>query len=179
METWIDRQTVFEGKLVRVEKGRVRLEDGREAEREVVHHAGSVGMVPVQAGEAIFVRQFRIALGRDILEIPAGKLETGELPEHRAQVELAEEIGFEAGRLVPAGRMLPSVGFLDEALYLYLAFDLIPATRDPDPDEDIEIVRMPLETVRAKLREHAFEDAKTRVGLHALFDHLADESGGP
>lgn len=172
METWISRETVFNGKLLRLDRGTVRLDDGREAQREVVVHAGGVGIVPVLGDALVLVRQFRIAIGREMLEIPAGKFEPGDTPEHRARIELEEETGFTPGRLVPIGQMYPSVGFLTESLHLFLAFDLREVGARPEWDERIEIVKMPLAEVRTRLRKHEFEDGKTRVGLHALLDHL-------
>lgn len=175
MESWIQRKTAFNGRIFRVETGSVRLADGAEALRDVIVHAGAVGIVPVIDGSVVFVRQYRIAVEREMIEIPAGKLEPGDTPEHRAQLELQEEIGYAARRLVPVGGILPSVGILSERVHLFLAFDLHPQTREADPDEHIEIVRMALPEVRRRLAEFEFEDAKTIAGLYALFGHL--ESG--
>jgi ADP-ribose pyrophosphatase len=172
METWIHRETKFAGKIIRVDQGTVRLDDGREAQREVMVHPGGVGILPVLKDAVVLVRQFRIAVGREMLEIPAGKLEHGDTPEGRALAELEEETGFRAGRLESIGRMYPSVGILTEALHLFLAFDLEPVPARPEWDEKIEVVTMPLAEVRAGVRTHAFEDGKTRVALHALLDRL-------
>jgi ADP-ribose pyrophosphatase len=172
METWISRETVFNGKLLRLDRGTVRLDDGREAQREVVVHPGGVAIVPVLGDTVVFVRQFRIAIGREVLEIPAGKFEPGDTPEHRARIELEEETGLSPGRLLPIGRMYPSVGFLTESLHLFLAFDLREVGPRPEWDERIEIVKMPIVEVRTRLKAYEFDDGKTRVGLHALLDHL-------
>lgn len=172
METWTHRETKFSGKIIRVDQGTVRLDDGREAQREVMVHPGGVGILPVLQDAVLLVRQYRIAIGRDMLEIPAGKFEPGDTPEGRALAELEEETGHTAGRLEPIGRMYPSVGILTEALHLFLAFDLRPVPARPEWDEQIEVVRMPMAEVRAGLRAYAFEDGKTRVALHALMDRL-------
>ncbi len=172
METWIERETGFVGRIFRVECGTVRLDDGTEAKRDVVVHPGAVGIVPVINGRVLLVRQYRIAVERDMLEIPAGKLEPGDSPEERAQIELAEEVGFAAGRLVPAGWVFPSVGILSECIHLFLAFDLRPERRDADGDERIDVVPTPISDIGRQLREHEFEDAKTIIGLHALLAHL-------
>jgi ADP-ribose pyrophosphatase len=173
METWISRETVYQGKLVRLDRGSVRLDDGQEAQREVMVHPGGVAVVPVVDDTVVFVKQFRIAIGRDLLEIPAGKFEPGDSPENRARLEMEEETGFTPGRLVPVGVIYPSPGFLAEILHLFLAFDLRVVPARPEWDERIEVVRMPLAEVREKLRANALEDGKTRCGLHALFEHLA------
>jgi ADP-ribose pyrophosphatase len=172
METWIARETVYNGKLVRLDRGTVRLDDGLEAQREVMVHPGGVAVVPVLGDSIVFVRQFRIAIEKDLLEIPAGKLEPGDTPEQRARLELEEEAGFSTGRLVSAGKMYPSPGFLSEALHLFLAFDLREVPARPEWDERIEVVTMPIAEARKRLRVHEIEDAKTRVGLHVLMEHL-------
>jgi len=172
METWTSRETVYQGKLVRLDCGIVRLDDGLEARREVLVHPGGVAVVPVHGDSVVLVRQFRIAIGRDLLEIPAGKLEPGDTPERRARTELEEETGLRAGRLVAAGSFYPSPGFLSELIHLFLAFDLAEIPARPEWDERIEVVRVPLAEARAQLRMHVIEDGKTRAGLYALFDHL-------
>lgn len=172
METWINRETKFAGKIIRVDQGAVRLDDGRETQREVMVHPGGVGVLPVLGDAVILVRQYRIAIGRDMLEIPAGKFEPGDTPEQRGLAELEEETGYTAGRLESIGRIYPSVGILTEALHLFLAFELSPVPARPEWDEQIEVVTMPFADVRAGLRAHTFEDAKTRVALHALVDRL-------
>jgi len=177
VETWTQRKTVFDGRIFRVESGTVRLDDGLETKRDVIMHPGAVAVVPVIDDHVVFVRQYRIAVERDMLEIPAGKIEPGDLLEHRAQTELSEEIGYVAEQLVPAGKFFPSVGILSEALYLFLGFELRPESRPADGDERIEIVRLPLAEARKRLFAHEFEDAKTIIGLYTLFAYLVDKRG--
>jgi ADP-ribose pyrophosphatase len=172
VEEWIRRETVFDGSIFRVESGAVRLDDGTETKRDVIVHPGAVAMVPVHDDHVVFVRQYRIAVGRDMLEIPAGKLEPGDTPESRAQVELAEEIGYVADRLVPAGRVYPSVGFLDECQHMFLAFDLREESREADGEERLEVVHLSLDEVRQRLHAYEFEDAKTVIGLKTLLGYL-------
>lgn len=168
METWIDSNTVYAGKLVTVKVGPVRLDDGREATREVVEHNGGVVIVPALGDSVLLVRQFRIALGKEMLELPAGKLEGDEDPLERAHRELEEETGHRAGRMIPAGHFYPSCGFLTEKLHLFLAMDLEKTQQNLDWDEVIEVVEMPLSEIRKELRANAFDDAKTIIGLHTL-----------
>ena len=177
METWIDAETLYEGKIVTLKRGRVRLENGREAEREIVEHNGAVVIAPRLGDSVVLVRQYRVALGKELLELPAGKLEGEEEPVERGRVELEEETGFRAGRMVPAGHFYPSCGFLTEKLYLFMAFDLEKTTQRLEWDEDIEVVEMPLSEAQERLRTHAFEDAKTIIGLHALLAHEQTETG--
>jgi ADP-ribose pyrophosphatase len=139
-----------------------------------VEHGGGVGIVGVVDGSVLLVRQFRIAVGRDVLEIPAGKREDAEEPvEHRALCELEQETGYRAGRLVPAGSILASVGYCSEEIYLFLAFDLEHVGQNLDPDERIEVVRVKLADVPAMLARGEIKDSKTVVGLHLLMEYLA------
>ena len=175
MEHWESSEVVYRGKLVNLRTGQVRLDDGSTAFREVVEHAGGVGVVPCLGDSVALIRQYRIAIDRDLFEIPAGKLEAGDTPEVRAAAELVEETGYTAGRFVPIGGIYPSCGFLTEKIYLFLAFDLTAGAQRLEADERIEVVHLPLENVRRMLRAHEFEDAKTVAGLYALFDYLAQD----
>lgn len=172
METWKTTEIAYSGRIFDVKRGAVELSDGREALRDVVIHNGGVGIVPFTGDSVLFAKQYRIAIEQDILEIPAGKLEGDEAPEHRGRVELIEEIGYEAGRMVPVGFIYPSVGFLTERIHLFLAFDLKETQAQPEWDEEIEVVEMSLEEIREKLRANYFNDAKTIAGLYALLNHL-------
>ncbi len=168
METWLHRKTEYKGRIVSVENGMARMASGREAQREVVRHPGAVAIVPFDGAEVTFVRQYRIPVEKFVLEIPAGKLETGDTPERRAHTELKEETGYTTERLVPAGSFFPSVGILDEVVYMFLAFDLEAGEQALEEDEDVELVRMTLAEVRQGLGSQSFKDAKTIIGLHAL-----------
>ena len=172
METWIEREERYKGRIITLETGRVRLENGNEAEREVLRHPGAVAVVPYGDGVVTLVRQYRIAVEEELLEIPAGKLEGAEDPEHRGRVELEEETGLVAERFVPIGHIYPSAGVLGEKMWLYLAFDLRKTQQNLESDEAIEIVEMPLEEVRRRLADHSFIDAKSAVGLHRLVAYL-------
>lgn len=158
--------------------GEVRLDDGHTAVREVLRHPGGVGIVPVLGDSVILISQFRITIGRQILEIPAGKREPGEDPEVCARRELEEEIGYRAGRVVPASTYYSSVGFVDERMHLYMAFDLQETTRRPDRDERIHPVVLSLDEVRRRLEHRLFEDSKTIIGLRELLAYQ-ERSGAP
>lgn len=176
METWIDSAKKYEGKIVDVRFGTIRLDDGREATREVVEHNGGVGVVPYTGDGVILVRQYRIAVEKHILEIPAGKLEGVEDPEARGRAELEEEAGYIAGKMISAGFIYPSVGFLTEKIYLYLALDLTETQRNPEWDENIEVVTLSMNEIRTRLRANEFQDAKTIAGLYALLNHLEGDT---
>lgn len=168
METWLRSERIYTGKIINLQTGQVRLDDGVEAFREVVEHPGGVGVVPCLGESVMLCRQYRIAVGKPVLEIPAGKLEPGDAPEHRARVELEEETGLVAARIVPAGRFYPSPGVLSETIHLFLAFDLARTAQKPEDDERIELVELPLDEAKRRLTANEFDDAKTIIGLYAL-----------
>ena len=175
METWVRREQRYEGKIISLWVGEARLDDGTVVGREMVRHPGGVAIVPVLDGAVILIRQFRIAVGREILELPAGRLEEGEDPESSARRELEEEIGYRAGQMVPAASYYSSVGFTDERMHLFLAFQLQRTAAKPEPDERIQQVRLPLGEIERMLDGAEFEDSKTIIGLRELLAYLAPD----
>ena len=168
MEDWIEKKTIYQGTIFNVYAGPARLDNGAIVHRETVEHGGGVGIVPVVAGHVILVRQYRIACGKDVLEIPAGRLEPGENPEWRARRELEEETGYLADTLVLAARCHCSPGFTNELDYVFLGFGLTPTEPKPEAEERIELVRIPLDELGWRLDACEFEDAKTVIGLREL-----------
>jgi len=168
-ESWMNRETKYAGRIFDLCVGQARLEDGTVAHREVVIHGGGVGVVPVVDGKVILVRQFRIAVGKAVLELPAGRLEPGEAPERRALAELEEETGYRAGRLVHVASCYCSPGFTSEIDHIYIAHDLVKTEQNLEHDERVEIVELPLDECRRMLDACAFDDAKTIIGLRELF----------
>lgn len=147
----------------------VELPNGKTAMREVCEHVGGVGILPIdQNGNIILVRQFRYPYDAEILEIPAGKLDHGEA-ESAADCgarELKEETGCTAGRIVPLGCVYPSPGFLTEVVHLFAALDLTDGEMQPDEDEFVEVVRLPIAEVEAMVSRDEIRDAKTLAALY-------------
>ncbi len=180
METWIDDERLYKGKIVNLRVGRVRMDDGTIATREVVEHPGGVAVVPVLGDSVVLIRQYRIAIGADILELPAGKLEGAEDPEHRGRCELEEETGYRAGRMIFLGSIYPSVGYTSEEIYFYAALDLEEIGQRLEVDERIDVVPIPITELKRKIAAHELKDGKTLIGLEALFRHLSPtRSVGP
>lgn len=174
----LERETIFEGKVVRLYLDRVRLPNGKEAEREVVLHRGAVGMVALDRDEHVFlVRQYRHAPAEDLVEIPAGKLDGGEEPLACAQRELMEEIGYSAGEWLELATFYTSPGFSDEVLHLYLARSLQPVQAEPDEDEFLEILRVPLHEALSMVSTGEIRDSKTVAGLALTVLLLRGEYG--
>lgn len=173
MEQWTQSEIQFEGRIVTLRTGAVQLADGTPAYREVVEHPGGVAVVPYTGSGVLLVKQFRIAVGEEVLELPAGKLEPGDhSPAARGAEELEEETGYRAGRLVPAGHYYGCIGFCTERVYLYLGFDLQHVGQRLEAGERIDVVELPMAEVRTGLRQGRFVDAKTMIGLQALLYHL-------
>ena len=166
-EKKLRRLNTYEGIIINVGLDRVSLPDGSEAFREIVEHPGGACILPVDGeGNAYCVRQYRYPIGEHLLEAPAGKLERGEDPLVCAVRELGEETGFTAGRIVPLGAIYPSPGFLTEVTYLFAALDLTEGEMQPDEDEFVEVVRLPIAEVEKMIERDEIRDAKTVAAMY-------------
>jgi ADP-ribose pyrophosphatase len=160
--------TLGEGVFVRLERVTLRAPDGSTHPRDVLRHPGGVAVLPVDDGQVWLVRQYRVAIRRDILEIPAGKREVGdEPPIETARRELREELGMTASEWVSLGSMLPSPGYTDEVIHLFAASGIVAEARLPDGVEEVEaaVVTMTLEDAMAAIDAGEITDAKTQIAL--------------
>ena len=165
-ETTLFSKTVHRGRLLHVLEDEVRLPDGRHTRREYVRHPGAVMMLPfLDSGTVVLVRQFRYALGRHFLELPAGKIDEGEEPLATARRELKEECGYSAASWKHLATLHPCVGYSDERIELFIARELSPVGEALDDGEFLEVVTTPLEQALGWVRSGAITDAKTIVGL--------------
>ena len=172
MEKWIKQEEIHKGKIFSLWGGQVTLDNGEVAVREYIRHSGGVGIVPVVDGNIILIRQFRISIERELIELPAGRLEPNENPMECANRELEEEIGYRAKKLIPIASYFASVGNSNERMYLFLALELEKTERHLEADERIREVVMSLETVKEKLANQEFEDSKTIIGLRETLAYL-------
>ena len=164
-ERVLTEDTAWQGRIFDVNRLRVRLPDGREALRDVVRHPGAVAIVALtDDGRICLVRQYRAALGRVTVEVPAGKLDPGEDPLDCAYRELTEETGMKAERMAFLTTIATGVGFCDELIHLYMATGLTFAASDPDADEFINVDLVPLSELIDAVLDGRIEDAKTVVG---------------
>lgn len=164
-------EVIFEGRVIRVERERVTLANGRSTVIEAVRHRGSVVIVPVPSpGHLILIRQFRPVIDRWIWELPAGSLDPGEASDTAVVRECEEEIGLTPTRVTPLGSWYPTPGFCDEIMHFYLCEELI-APEGPverDEDEQIEPATVTFDTVRAMIADGRVVDMKTVVALSLL-----------
>lgn len=176
-EKVISRRDVFKGVLINVEQWVVEVYGGAQAMREIVRHVGAAAVVPVDSeGRVTLVRQYRAAIGRVLTEIPAGKKDGAEEdPLLCAQRELAEETGLRASSWRYLTTMETSPGFLTERIGLFLATDLIQGETNPDEDEFLGLVRMPLEDAVKLVMAGEIADAKTALGLLMVWQIYTQE----
>ncbi len=166
LEEAIDSEEVaWTGRIFNVDRLEVTLPDGRHALRDVVRHPGAVAIVALtQGGRICLVRQYRTALGRVTVEIPAGKLAPGEDPLDCAHRELQEETGFAAGKMAYLTTIATSAGFADELIHIYMATELTLAGSDPDADEFINVDLVDVGELVDAVLDGRIEDAKTVIG---------------
>lgn len=175
----LSSEKIFDGLVFTVERDRLRETTGQEIVREIVRHNGGAGALPVFAdGRVALVRQYRHPARRELLEIPAGKLEAGETPEECAAREVEQEIGWRVGRLEKLCDFFTTPGFCEEKLYVYLATELQPSQQALDEDELVEIVYLPLTEAVQMARSGLIEDSKTIIAL-LWAAHFLPELAGP
>lgn len=167
-EQVLTQETAWSGKIFDVECLEVKLPNGHVSRRDVVRHHGAVAVVALtESGKIALVRQYRTALDRVTVEIPAGKLEPGEDPLDCAKRELKEETGFVAGRIAYLTTIASSCGFTDELIHLYLATQLSFEGASPDEDEFLNVDLVDIQDLVDAVLDGKIEDAKTVVGALA------------
>lgn len=165
-ETVIGTENIYDGKILHLRVDTVRLPDGYESKREIVAHKGAVCVVPVQEdGTILMVRQFRLAAGQTLLEIPAGTLEPGEDPDACAARELEEETGYRAATLRLLFQIYPTPGYSTERIYAYLATGLAPGKAHLDAGENVELAAVPRAEAERMALSGEIQDAKTLCSL--------------
>ena len=174
----LTEDVAWTGRIFNVNRLQVKLPDGREAVRDVVRHPGAVAIVALtDEGRICLVRQYRTALGRVTVEIPAGKLDPGEDPLECAGRELREETGMVAEKMAFLTTIASSDGFCDELIHIYMATGLSFAESSPDADEFINVDLVEVGELVDAVLDGRIEDAKTVVGAllcDAIGRRLAD-----
>jgi ADP-ribose pyrophosphatase len=165
-EKTLSSRRVYQGRAVGLRMDEVEMPSGRRTAREVVEHPDAVVAVPLDnEGRVFLVRQFRQAVDRHLLELPAGGIEPGEAPEACVVRELREELGMRPGRVERLGGFYSAPGFCTEYLHLFLARDLKPDRLPAEDAEVIEVVRVALKEILRLIASGEIEDAKSIAGL--------------
>ncbi|MBQ6757190.1 MAG: NUDIX hydrolase [Oscillospiraceae bacterium] len=165
-EKTLTREDKFIGKIFTAHRDTVELDDGTTAFREIVDHHGGVGIVAIdEGGNVLLVRQYRYAYAKELVEIPAGKLEPGEDPIEAAGRELSEETGYSAGSLISLGIDYPTPGYVGEIIHIYLATDLRAGEQHLDKGEFLSYERLPFDEAVEMCLRGEINDSKTVMGI--------------
>lgn len=172
IETKIEGETLYDGKILRLERDKVILENGNTAYREVVRHNGGACIVPVtKDNEILFVKQYRYPFSKVIMELPAGKFEIKEQPELCAKRELREETGA-IGEVEYLTEIYPTPGYSSEIIYIYAAFNVEIGSLSLDEDEFIDVVKVDINSAFEMVKNGEIKDAKTIVGILLVADRI-------
>lgn len=166
IEKTISNESIYKGRVVELVKRKVVLPNGQMADREIIMHNGGAGVLALDdEGYCYMVRQYRTAVDKELLEMPAGKLEKNEDPLKCAVRELEEETGWIAGKMEFLGQFLPTPGYDTEVLYLYLATNLSQGKVNLDEGEFLSTEKIPFKTLYRMTLEGQIEDAKTVIAI--------------
>lgn len=161
-EKTLRREEKFQGRILSVHVDEVLLPNGNTSTREVVEHVDGVAVLPLdERNNVLTVTQYRYVFGKTMLEIPAGKLDPGEDPVTGALRELKEETGAVPDTFLPLGRIIPAPGCYGETLHLFLARGLHMEGQHLDPDEFLNVERIPFGEMVHRCLNGEIEDAKT------------------
>lgn len=168
-EVQLRSQKVFTGKLLQVYRDEVSLPNGHTSAREYIRHPGAVVILAMtDEGQVVLERQYRYPLQRDFIELPAGKIDSGEDDLSCAKRELLEETGYTAREWQYVTTLYPCIGYADERLVYYLARGLTQMGHAPDEDEFLEIFHLPLQDALNQIHSGHINEAKTVAGLFWL-----------
>jgi ADP-ribose pyrophosphatase len=170
-----DRE-VYRGRLIRVVEQEVVSRTGLR-HFEVVRHPGAVVLCPLEGEDILLVRQPRPAAGETLIELPAGTLRPGEDPVAAAERECREEVGMRPQELTLLAQLFAAPGYSSELLHVYLARSLVPDALPADEDEELELVRMPLDMARQEAVSGNLRDAKTVAGVLLAYAYLGPGLG--
>jgi len=171
-EKTLSSQLVYQGRAVRLRVDTVRVSGGRETTREIVEHDDCIAVIAVDAeGRVLLVKQFRKAVEKELLEIPAGGIDPGETPEDCVRREMREETGYLPRRVERLGGFYSAPGYSTEYLYLYLATDLIPSRLFAEDTEGISLVRVSPAQIPELISSGSICDAKSIAGLLTYLEY--------
>ncbi|MGZ9221598.1 MAG: NUDIX hydrolase [Anaerolineales bacterium] len=162
----IKSETLLQGRAFKIRRDYLKMPNGRETRLEIIEHGGSVVLIPIDDdGNLLFVRQYRHAAGKDLLELPAGTRDDDEPFEQCAAREIREETGMEAGKLQKVGEFYLAPGYSSEFMVVYLATELKENPLDADDDEFLQVEKIPLKKAFQMAERGDVPDAKSLAAL--------------
>ena len=165
-ERTVQTKTVHKGTFLTFKRDEVLLPNGSNGIREWIKHPGAVCCIPILPdGKIALIKQYRYPVKKEMIEIPAGKLDHSENPEECAQRELEEEIGYKASKLTFLANIHPAVGFTDEKMWLYLAEGLVKTKQSLDADEFLALSPTKLDEAVDMVWSGKITDVKTIIGI--------------
>ena len=176
-EKTISTKKIFDGRIISVQVDEVELPNGKTSTRELVKHPGAVAVIAMtEEGKIVLVEQYRKPLEKELVEIPAGKLEKGEDPEICAKRELEEETGYGCDSLELVSSFYTSPGFADELIHVYVAKGLkkLENAAGLDEDEFVNLMEVTLEEALEFIKNQRIFDAKTIYAVQYLQLALGD-----
>ena len=175
-EKSIFSENIFKGKLLDVRKDKVTLPNNKIGFREWINHPGAACIIPLLSeNKIILVKQYRYPIREETIEIPAGKIDSGEDPEKCAYRELEEETGYKAKKLTLLTSFYPAIGFANEKIWIYLAKNLVKSNSNTDKDEFVETISVDLNIALDMVAQGMIKDSKTIIGLMWLDKYLKNE----
>jgi len=169
----IRSETLLQGRAFKVRRDTLKTPNGNETKLEIVEHEGSVVLIPIDnQGNLLFVRQYRHAVGEDLLELPAGTRDDDESFEECAAREIREETGLEAGHLQKVGEFYLVPGYSTEFMAVFLATELNENPLQADEDEFLQVEKIPLKQAMEMAKQGKILDAKSLAALLLGRSHL-------
>ncbi len=171
-EKTLSTKEIYNGKIINVHVDEIELPNGEKSIREVVEHSGGVCVAAVtDLNELYFVRQYRYPYKKELLELPAGKLEKGENPMEAGIRELEEECGIVADKVISMGTVYPTVAYCSEIIHLYAAWGLKNTKQHLDKDEFLGVEKIKISDAVSMVMSGEISDSKT-VALVLKIDRL-------
>ena len=167
-EKTLKTEYLYNGKVINVKKEEVLLPNGKTAYRELVEHSGGSAILCEKDGKILLVRQFRSPYKKEILEIPAGKVNPGEDPEQTALRELEEEGGVKAERVEKMFDVYPSPGYTEEIIRIYRAINVTEGKTNLDEDEFLCGEWFEKDKLKEMIKNGEIKDGKTLIALLAV-----------
>lgn len=168
-------ERIYEGKILNLKIETVELPNKKYSKREIVEHPNGVAIIPIVDDSMIMVKQYRKAVDKVMLEIPAGTLEVNEEPKEAALRELKEETGYETEKLKYLMEFYTSPGYCDEKIYLFLASDLKEGVATPELGESVIHEKYPIEELIKMVSRGEIVDSKTIIAINIAQNYLTSK----